>query len=196
MNNINWDFIEAYKSLDELCKQILSSDRGISEYIDEMSNERLGRMMVACWEKDYNQLKKMRWIRNQLVHEVNSSQSNLVTIEDIEWLKTFRSRIMECTDSFSLLREARNIKRKTTVKQEKPLETYSQINEPSNSLETNFQTNESSNPPEIYSQTSEPSSDMDMLAQTIIFIAIAIAIGIAIGILGIIFYLYFVLNKF
>ena len=181
MNNINWDFIEAYKSLDELCKQILSSDRGISEYIDEMSNERQGRMMVACWEKDYNQLKKMRWIRNQLVHEVNSSQNNLVTIEDIEWLKTFRSRIMECTDSFSLLREARNIKRKTTVKQEKPLETY-------------FQKNESSNPSEIYSQTSEPSGDMDMLAQTIIFIATAI--GTAIGILGIIFCLYLVLNKF
>ena len=82
MNNINWDFIEAYKSLDELCKQILSSDRGISEYIDEMSNESQGRMMVTCWEKDYNQLKKMRWIRNQLVHEVIhafTTQGNLGT---------------------------------------------------------------------------------------------------------------------
>lgn len=39
MNNLNWEFFEAYKRLDELCKQILLNDRGISEYIDEMSNE-------------------------------------------------------------------------------------------------------------------------------------------------------------
>ena len=36
MDNMILEFLEAYKSLDELCQQILSSDRGISEYIDEM----------------------------------------------------------------------------------------------------------------------------------------------------------------
>lgn len=170
MDNINWEFLEVYKSIDELCKQILSSDRGISEYIDEMNHESQGRMMVACWEKDYNQLKKMRWIRNQLVHEVNSSQKNLVTMEEIEWLKTFRSRILECTDPFSLLRETRNIKRKTTVKQDKPSGTYS--------------------------KTSGPSHNTNLLEKTIISIGIALAIVAGIGILGIVFCLYFVLNKF
>lgn len=33
-NNI-LEFLENYKKLDELCRQILSSDRGVSEYIDE-----------------------------------------------------------------------------------------------------------------------------------------------------------------
>lgn len=39
MDNMILEFLEAYKSPDELCKQILSSDRGISEYIDEMERE-------------------------------------------------------------------------------------------------------------------------------------------------------------
>lgn len=130
MNNMILEFLEAYKSLDELCKQILSSESGISRYIDEMSSEKQGHMMVDCWEKDYKQLKKMRWIRNRLVHETNSFEDSLINMEEIEWLKNFRSRIMECTDPFSLLYQIRNTKRNTT-KQEKPTENYLQTNEPS-----------------------------------------------------------------
>lgn len=124
MSNIILEFLEAYKSLDKLCKQILSSDRGISEYIDEMSNERQGHMKVTCWEKDYKQLKKMRWIRNQLVHEPNSFQDSLVSVEDIKWLKNFRSRIMERTDPFSLLYQSKIIERKSSIS------SYSTINYP------------------------------------------------------------------
>ncbi len=72
----------------------------------------------------------MRWIRNQLVHETNSFQNNLVNIEDIAWLKTFRSRIMEGTDPFSLLYQSRNIKRKTTKQKILPENDF-KINEPS-----------------------------------------------------------------
>lgn len=113
------EFLEAYKSLDELCKQILSSDKGISEYIAEMEYENQGRMLVVRWEQDYKRLKEMRWIRNQLVHETNSFQENLISEEDIEWLKDFRDRIMKGTDPFSLLYQSRkdyqskNTKRKT-----------------------------------------------------------------------------------
>ena len=118
MNNNILEFLEAYKSLDDLCKQILSNDRGISQYIDEMNHEGLGPKKVDCWEKDYRQLKKMRWIRNQLVHEIYSFQEDLINTEDIEWLLTFRSRIMECTDPFSLLYQSQNSTRKT-IKQNK-----------------------------------------------------------------------------
>lgn len=134
MDNMILEFLEAYKSLDELCKQILSSDRGISEYIDEMNRESQGRMRVACWETDYKRLKKLRWIRNQLVHETNSFQNDLISLEDIEWLKKFHSRIMERTDPFSLLYQSRNIKKATTNK-EKYLENYSETKE---SLDESF----------------------------------------------------------
>lgn len=120
MNNNILEFLEAYKNLDDFCKQILSSDRGISKYIDEMNHESLGPEKVDCWEKDYKQLKKMRWIRNQLVHEINSFQENLINAEDIEWLITFRSRIMECTDPFSLLYQSKNETRKTIKQRKNP----------------------------------------------------------------------------
>lgn len=80
-------------------------------------------MRVACWETDYKRLKKLRWIRNQLVHETNSFQDNLINLEDIEWLRNFRSRIMECTDPFSLLYKSRKITR-TTTNHEKYPENY------------------------------------------------------------------------
>lgn len=115
-NNI-LEFLKNYKNLDELCRQILSSDRGVSEYIDEMSNESQG-YRIAGWERDYKNLKKMRWIRNRLVHETDSFEDNIVNIEDIEWLHTFYRRIMECTDPFSLLHQSKNMKRKID-KQEK-----------------------------------------------------------------------------
>lgn len=110
-SNMILEFLENYKYLDELCRQILSSERGISEYIDKMSNVRQG-YRVAGWDKDYKKLKKMRWIRNRLVHETDSFEDNLVNEEDSEWLHTFYCRIMECTDPFSLLHQSENMNRK------------------------------------------------------------------------------------
>lgn len=114
-NNI-LEFLEIYKNLDELCRQILSSDRGGSEYIDEMDFDNQRGRLVAGWERDYKQLKRMRWIRNCLVHEVDAFDKNLVNVDDIEWLHTFYNRIMECTDPFSLLPQSDKINRKTACK--------------------------------------------------------------------------------
>ncbi len=108
MDSTILEFLEAYKSLDELCKQILSSNQGVSEYISEMSNESQGYIKIAGWKKDLNDLKRVRWIRNTLVHEPNSFQDDLISIDDIEWVKDFRSRIMESTDPFSLLYQLKN----------------------------------------------------------------------------------------
>lgn len=116
MNNLNWEFFEVYKKLDELCKQTLLSDTGISEYIAQMECDDQGKRLVVCWETDYKQLKKMRWIRNKLAHEANSFQNDLVIPEDIEWLNTFYIRILECTDPFALLHQTRNTKKQLDVK--------------------------------------------------------------------------------
>ena len=108
MSNIILEFLEAYKSLDELCKQLLASDKGITEYIEGMSKESQGAKRVVGWENDYKQLKRLRWIRNQLVHDANSFQDDLVVAEDVHWLNTFRLRILECSDPYSLLYQSRN----------------------------------------------------------------------------------------
>ena len=66
----------------------------------------------------------MRWIRNRLVHEINSFEDNLVSEEDIEWLHTFYHRIMECTDPFSLLHQSEKTDRKTSKQEKCPEKTY------------------------------------------------------------------------
>lgn len=60
MGNLSILFFEAYKRLDELCKQILSCDgSGVSRYIDLMEEDRRGGWLVNGWEQDYKQLKRM-----------------------------------------------------------------------------------------------------------------------------------------
>lgn len=105
MNNTILEFLDVYKKLDELCKQIFGSDIGVSKYIDEMEKDIQGSIYITGWEKDYKQLKHMRWVRNQLVHDTNSFERNIVTLDDIEWLKRFQSRIISCSDPFSLLNQ-------------------------------------------------------------------------------------------
>ena len=100
------DFLEAYKNLDEMCKQILSSERGVSQYIEEMETATRGSRLCVDWDNDYQQLKKMRYVRNKLVHEPNSFELNLFTEEDVTWVKGFRERIFNQTDPIALLYKA------------------------------------------------------------------------------------------
>lgn len=174
-NNIILEFLEKYKNLDELCRQVLSSDRGVSEYIDEMSKESQG-YRIAGWERDYKKLKKMRWIRNRLVHETDSFEDNLVSVEDIEWLHTFYCRIMECTDPFSLLFQSEKMRGKKAKRKSVPDICFSTENA---SLSPNEDALPSPNEDEsLYSNEDLPDRD----------IIVAGVVLIVIGILGILFY--------
>lgn len=88
------EFLDTYKKLDELCRQLFSSDKGVSQYIDEMSNEGYGKWRVAGWERDYKRLKNIRW------------------------MQTFYQRIMECTDPFSLLCQTERRSKETAERTE------------------------------------------------------------------------------
>ena len=111
MNHIILDFLNAYKNLDALCKQILSSDIGVSKYIEEMEKEQQASYYITNWERDYKRLKHLRWVRNQLVHDTDSFEKKMVTSNDVEWLKRFRRRILSCSDPLSLLHKTRNQKK-------------------------------------------------------------------------------------
>ena len=108
------DFLAAYKRLDELCKQVLSSEKGITEYINQMDNQAYGKKVVRTWNLDYKQLKRMRWIRNQLVHEVNSFENQIFEESDIRWLEDYYERIIKQEDSFAILRKVYD-KKKSAV---------------------------------------------------------------------------------
>ena len=100
------NFIEQYKRLEKLCGEIMNDDRKVSAYIDEMINTSNGAYFVPGWDADLKRLKHYRWIRNQIVHDPGSSEENMCSAEDVNWLVQFHARIMNCTDPLSLYRKA------------------------------------------------------------------------------------------
>ncbi len=102
------EFQEEYKRLDRLCKDYLSSAEGVSEYIRQMeSTSWRNRYYVYTWEDDYKQLKHVRWVRNQLAHEVGTLDSDICTEEDLEWITSFYNRIINGSDPFTMIRKAK-----------------------------------------------------------------------------------------
>lgn len=99
-------FIESYKHLEKLCGEILDDDRRISAYIDEMINTPRGAYLVPGWNDDLKQLKHYRWVRNQIAHELDCTESNMCQPDDTLWLDQFYSRIMNRTDPHALYAQA------------------------------------------------------------------------------------------
>lgn len=101
-------FQEEYKRLDKLCKDYLSSEKGVSSYIEQMEATAIqNRRYVLTWDEDYKQLKHVRWVRNKLAHEVGTLNSDFCTEEDLEWVQEFTNRILRGTDPFSTARKAK-----------------------------------------------------------------------------------------
>lgn len=120
MNYLSIEFQEEYKRLDHLCKDYLRSKEGVSEYIRQMeSTSWRERGYVYTWEEDYKQLKHIRWVRNQLAHEVGTLNSDICSEEDLAYVKSFYSRIMSGNDPFTLVRKAKE-KQKNQTKQQVP----------------------------------------------------------------------------
>ncbi len=99
MLELNVKFQEKYKQLDLLCKDIFSSKEGVSEYIKEMenTNSQFSRYILD-WANVYKQLKHMRWLRNQLAHEVGAFNFDLCSDYDLKWLNDFYNSILNRTD--------------------------------------------------------------------------------------------------
>ncbi len=90
-------FIEQYKRLDNLCKDLLGSTTGVTTYI-----EHLERIRHLGNEEDFRKLKHYRYIRNQIVHENNCTEANMTSEEDVRWIVNFHSRILNQTDPLAL----------------------------------------------------------------------------------------------
>ena len=120
MLSLNIEFQEEYKRLDRLCRDCLSSSEGVSEYIRQMEATPFGdRRYTASWQSDYEQLKHVRWVRNQLAHEVGSLNSDICTRDDLEWVQNFYTRIMKGGDPFSVVRKAKEAERQRLARQRK-----------------------------------------------------------------------------
>lgn len=101
MNNIEIIFFEEYKKLDNLCKDLLGSNQGITQYVNEMEQIPFEKSkLVESWQYDYKMLKHIRWIRNNIAHNNGDSECSE---SDVQYVKNFYQRIINRTDSFSLI---------------------------------------------------------------------------------------------
>ena len=110
MSYLNYEFFDEFKSLDNLCRDIYgeSVDKklGVTLYLEDMERKAYqGTLKVSNWMSDYNYLKSARNIRNELAHSRNSMTIDICSQEDIDFVRTFRTRILNQTDPIAMLRK-------------------------------------------------------------------------------------------
>ena len=157
-------FMEAYKRLDNLCKDLFPSDVGITEYIKSMERCSHYTLYIDNWRNDYFALKHYRYIRNKIVHENDVTEDELCTADDVIWINNFYQRILNQTDPLALYRKAAVNSSKSSNK----MADISQNNSP------NFLRYSSSRPPKSNGKKSGYNLTALICAAVIIVIIVAI----------------------
>lgn len=98
-------FMQSYKRLDNLCKDLFRSSQGVTSYIEAMEKCRRGANAIAQWKTDYLKLKHYRYIRNRIAHDNNADESLLCKKEDARWIDGFYNRIINGQDPLTLYRK-------------------------------------------------------------------------------------------
>lgn len=105
MNTLNYIFFENFKTLEKLCNDKYKTTNGVTHYIDEMKSiSSINCKNIPNWTSDFNQLKRLRHIRNYLAHTEGAFNENNCTQNDIEWLQIFYNRILAQSDPLSMYR--------------------------------------------------------------------------------------------
>ncbi len=119
MQKTDNDFFEEFKRLERLCSDMYSQKHGVSLYIDEMNEKRaLGESMFSDWRKNYNLLKHLRYLRNQIAHGEGDNVCSNADVEEIKW---FYNMIISGNDPLALLAKA---SRKNTSSKSSQSKTY------------------------------------------------------------------------
>ena len=124
MSYLNYDFFDEFKALDNLCRDIYggSADNklGVTLYLEDMDEKAYrGSIYVSGWTSDYNRLKSARNIRNELAHSRNSMTVDICSQEDIDFVRSFRAKILNQTDPLAMLCKQTTQSRFSTTPQPK-----------------------------------------------------------------------------
>ncbi len=105
MNDLDIEFLEAYKSVESFCKDALSAQNGVSEYIAQMEDEfTFGASSIVNWQNSFRTLKRLRWLRNQIAHDTGASDC---TEADLDALLSFHDDLLNQRDPLSQLYQVR-----------------------------------------------------------------------------------------
>lgn len=112
MQRLDQELFGEFKRVDGICRDMFSSQRGVSEYIEQMERDfAYGRQRIPSWERDYRSLKRVRWLRNQIAHEITATDC---TVDDVEYLQDFHDRLLCQQDPLAVLRRTRQAVRPAT----------------------------------------------------------------------------------
>ena len=149
MGYLNYEFFEAYKELDILCRDIYgeSVDKklGVTLYLEDMGSKGYhGAGKIPGWTQDYNRLRDVRDKRNEIAHSRNSIDIDVCTGEDVDFVRSFKLRILNQTDPLSLYRQTT-----TSASIKKPIENIPRYTSAEVNISVKMQHNDKKNNPKF-----------------------------------------------
>ena len=112
MNECALDYLESYKSLDQLCRDMFRSKDGVTEYINQMDRVISRINSKVDWRNFYSRLKYQRRLRNNLVHSTECSEC---TEEDIDEIEYFFDLILKQEDPLACIRQQQTLTRHASI---------------------------------------------------------------------------------
>lgn len=116
MNELDIKFLEMYKKFEKILSDMFFCEHGVSEYISVMEAKEKDYpaycVKVYCWKEDYKNIKHLRWLRNQIVHNVET-KGGFCNSDDLIMLNNFYNKIMHQEDALAVLLKLQNAEIKT-----------------------------------------------------------------------------------
>ena len=113
MNTIQIEFLDEYKYVDKICREMFGTEKGVTTYIEQLDETPMTvRYWITEWNNEYRQLKHIRWLRNQIVHSTGNVEC---TQSDLDWLKDFHNRLLTQQD---LLAKARRVIQESQIQRQ------------------------------------------------------------------------------
>ena len=99
MTKLEAKYFDEYKRLNRVCSDMFGDSNGVSRYISRMEELfETGRKTVPIWESDYRTLNRLRYVRNKIAHDDDSSSC---TESDFNSLEEFYDRLLKGRDALS-----------------------------------------------------------------------------------------------
>ena len=112
MNECTMDYIDSYKRLDQLCRDMFRTKDGVTEYINQMDRVISRINSKRDWRNFYSRLKYQRRLRNNLVHNTDCSEC---TEEDIDEIEYFFELILKQEDPLACIRKQQTLTRHASI---------------------------------------------------------------------------------
>ena len=125
------ELIIEFRYLEKICNDLYGAQHGVTLYINEMQQAGYASRSIPGWSGDLANLKRVRHIRNILVHEPDHEIE--YDESDVEFIKQFYQRILDRQDPLALLRELteQSSQKRTPQREEHPADRPSEDTEES-----------------------------------------------------------------